>query len=463
MSTETALCWLRRDLRLQDHAALYSALIKHPRTLCVFVFDRGILEHLPRHDRRVDFIWHSLQVLKQQLQQRGSDLLVAMGHPQEEICRLAARHQAVAVYAASDVEPQAISRDQQVAQALQQQGCRLELVQDQVIFARDAILSKAGTPYTVFTPYKQAWLARLTSADWQPYPSETLLHKLCPIAPQTLPSLEEIGFMPTDLCSLGWQPGEFAAQTLLQRFADRLDRYHEERDFPAVDGTSRLSPHLRFGTVSVRQAVALTTSRPSPGASTWLNELIWREFYQQLLWHFPHVVEQSFRPQYRHLAFGNRQDWFEAWCEGRTGYPLVDAAMRQLRQTGWMHNRLRMLVASFLVKDLLVDWRWGEQFFAEHLLDYELASNNGGWQWAASTGCDAQPWFRIFNPVTQSKKFDPQGRFIRQFVPELTGMSDRDIHAPWQAGEKLRHGDYPPPLIDHAVQRAAALALFGQT
>ncbi|MBV8048451.1 MAG: FAD-binding domain-containing protein, partial [Paludibacterium sp.] len=264
----------------------------------------------------------------------------------------------------------------------------------------------------------------------------------------------------TDLEPLGWFAEEDDAQHALAVFATRIDQYHQQRDFPALNGTSRLSPHLRFGTLSIRAAIALASETSGPGASAWLNELIWREFYQQLLWHFPHAAETSFRSAYRQLPFPNRQDWFDAWREGRTGYPLVDAAMRQLRQTGWMHNRLRMVTASFLVKDLLIDWRWGERHFARWLMDFDLAANNGGWQWAASTGCDAQPWFRIFNPVTQSKRFDPDGQFIRQFVPELAPCSNKDIHAPW-----LSHrlpGHYPPPLVDHARQREEALTLFQQ-
>lgn len=462
-----ALCWLRRDLRLHDNAALLHALRAHPRVVCAFVFDRDILDALPAQDRRVEFIWRAVGTLKQRLQALGSDLLVGHGHAREEVVRLAHRHGAGHVYCAEDYEPAARLRDQAVAEALATAGVRLHAVQDQVIFARDRILTRGGLPYSVFTPYKNAWLAALTPEDWQPYDSTARLpQQLLPLPACALPTLESLGFAHTDVSTLGdWaQPEHGRAQ--LEAFGAQIAHYQTLRDQPALEATSRLSVHLRFGTISVRETVALATAHRGPGATTWLNELIWREFYQQLLWHAPRVERESFRPQYRTLAFENREDWFEAWCEGRTGYPLVDAAMRQLRATGWMHNRLRMLVASFLVKDLLIDWRRGERHFARWLLDYDLAANNGGWQWAASTGCDAQPWFRIFNPVTQSRRFDPDGTFIRRYVPELAGFSARDIHAPWLAKTLppgFRPGaDYPPPLVDHALQREKALALFGR-
>jgi len=254
---------------------------------------------------------------------------------------------------------------------------------------------------------------------------------------------------------------------LLQRFARKLPHYKTLRDYPGEAGVSGLSVHLRFGTISIREAVTLALSQQNEGAECWLNELIWREFYQQLLWHFPNVAGESFKPEYRQLQFPGETAWFEAWCEGRTGYPIVDAAMRQLNQTGYMHNRLRMIVASFLVKDLLIDWRRGEAYFAAKLMDFDLAANNGGWQWAASTGCDAQPYFRIFNPVTQSEKFDPEGRFIRRYLPELAALDNKAIHAPWQAKQLpagFRLGtDYPVPIVDHAVQRERALQLFGKS
>jgi deoxyribodipyrimidine photo-lyase len=454
---------MRRDLRLHDNAALYHALAAHAHVLCVFVFDPQILDPLPPQDRRVAFIWRQIEGLKQALIARGSDLCVRHGRPQEVIPHLAAELTANDVYCAEDYEPAAMQRDAAVTAALAAIGCRLQTVQDQVIFARDRLLTHSRQPYSVFTPYKNAWLAALTPDDWQPYGSEALLsERLLPCPPTEQPRLAALGFAMTDLDTLGIGSGPDNGRAQLARFAAHIDRYDEQRDFPALDATSHLSVHLRFGTVSVREAVAFAATRASNGAAAWRNELIWREFYQQLLWHAPYIESESFRPQYRQLAFENRRDWFDAWCTGRTGFPLIDAAMRQLLQTGWMHNRLRMIVASFLVKDLLIDWRWGEQHFARWLLDYDLAANNGGWQWAASTGCDAQPWFRIFNPLTQSRRFDPDGDFIRRYLPELAGLSAAKIHAPTQAAAAMHANDYPAPIVDHAQQRQKALALFGR-
>jgi deoxyribodipyrimidine photo-lyase len=462
MKTDTALCWLRRDLRLNDNAALEQATRHHQRVVCVFVFDQQILAPLPRRDRRVEFIWHAVRELKQRLQAMGSDLLVLQGQASEQICSLARQLSADCIIAAEDYEPAARQRDQQVAEQLATQGQRLILVKDQVIFAKDDILTKSGTPYSVFTPYKRAWLARLTPSSWIACQSQTGSLAKLPATP--LPPLAEIGFDSSDLMQLDLPVGEAGGQQLLQEFTARLDLYQQQRDFPELDSTSRLSPHLRFGTISIRAAVALAAERGGAGADCWLSELVWREFYQQLLWHYPRIAGESFKLHYRDLPYDNRQDWFDAWSQGQTGYPLIDAAMRQLNQTGWMHNRLRMICASFLVKDLLIDWRWGEQYFAQQLLDFDLAANNGGWQWAASTGCDAQPYFRIFNPITQSERFDAEGKFIRRYLPELAGFGKRDIHAPWLARTLPlgfhRGQDYPEPIVDHAVQRERALKLF---
>jgi deoxyribodipyrimidine photo-lyase len=464
MLTDTALCWLRRDLRLFDHAALYQATRNHARVACVFIFDQMILESLPRTDRRVEFIWHALKEIKQTLQAQGSDLLVLHGWVPEQLTAVVQQLKIHTVYAAEDYEPAARSRDAAVAEHLATLGCQLELIKDQVIFARDEILSQTRTPYSVFTPYKNAWLARMSPPDWIPYASQEQLTQLLPLAPTPMPTLAEIGFLPSDLKQQGVALGESGGQQLLTEFAAQIDGYQQQRDFPALDASSHLSPHLRFGTISIRSAVALASERHGAGAACWLSELIWREFYQQLLWHHPRVEGESFKLHYRDLPYQNNQQWFAAWRDGQTGFPLVDAAMRQLAQTGWMHNRLRMISASFLVKDLLIDWRWGEQYFAEQLLDFDLAANNGGWQWAASTGCDAQPYFRIFNPVSQSQRFDPDGHFIRHYVPELHNLSDKAIHAPWLArslpAEFTLGKDYPMPLVEHALQRQKALDLY---
>lgn len=462
----TALVWLRRDLRLDDHAALSIALQNHARVIPVFVFDRTILDPLPRNDRRIPFILDCLRQLKTELQTAGSDVVIRYGDPREIIPQLACEFGAAAVHANRDYEPSALARDAAVSAALHQDGIDWFDHKDQVIFERDEVLTQAGTPFGVFTPYWRRWQSRFSPADAAEYPVEPFRRRLARLAPQPLPSAAEIGFddQPSPVPA-----GMHGTAARFDDFARRIDRYHETRDLPALEGTSGLGPHLRFGTISVRKLVRLALDHDSEGARCWLKELGWREFYQQLLWHRPTLVAHAFRPEFDTLPFPNRQDWFAAWCEGQTGFPLVDAGMRELYQTGQMHNRLRMVAASFLIKDLLVDWRWGERHFARLLLDFELASNSGGWQWAASVGCDAQPWFRIFNPVSQSQRFDPDGDYIRRFCPELAGLSAQAIHAPWLASPQelgkagiVLGRDYPLPIIDHAIQRKAALALFRQ-
>jgi deoxyribodipyrimidine photo-lyase len=321
----------------------------------------------------------------------------------------------------------------------------------------------------VFTPYKIAWLKKLEGAQLQPYAAENYFDRLAKPAALPMPSLSALGFANTNLKQLGIVTGMSGAAKLLHDFEQRIDAYAATRDFPALDGPSRLSVHLRFGTVSIRTLASLAHSRASLGAAVWLSELIWRDFYFAILLHHPHVVTLAFRPEYDALEFENRDDHFAAWCAGRTGYPLVDAAMHQINRTGCMHNRLRMVTASFLVKDLGIDWRRGEKYFADNLNDFDLAANNGGWQWAASTGCDAQPYFRIFNPVTQSEKFDPEGKFIRSFLPQLARVPDRFVHAPWKmdASEAQKAGcvvgrDYPSPIVDHAVAREKTLQRYAK-
>ena len=467
MQTRASLVWFRRDLRLDDHAALYHALKVSDAVYCAFVFDRTILDPLPRADRRVAFILESVRELDAALRAKGGVLLCLTGDPRDEIPRLASRLGVQTVWTNRDYEPAAIARDTQVAERLAAQGIGFETAKDQVIFEQDEVLTADGRPFSVFTPYQRAWRKRLTPFYLRPYPVQRYLDRLARTDGDSLPTLAALGFDTVNVSRL--QPGMSGAEALLADFSHRIDRYHEARDYPAVKGPSYLSVHLRFGTVSIRQLAGFAEHLGNAGADTWLNELIWRDFYQQILWHHPRVVDHAFKPVFDALVFENRQDWFAAWCEGRTGYPLVDAAMRQLNQSGYMHNRLRMVTASFLVKDLLIDWRWGERYFAEKLIDYDLAANNGGWQWAAGTGCDAQPYFRIFNPVSQSEKFDPKGAFIRRYVPELADLPDRAIHAPWQASPielsaaGIRLGDhYPAPLVDHAIQRERALAMFNR-
>jgi len=464
----SSLCWFRRDLRSEDHAALYAALKASDRVSCVFVFDTEILDKLPdRRDRRVEFIRASVEELRRALEALGGGLIVLHGPARTEIPRLASELGVDAVFANHDYDPAAVARDETVADALTRTGVAWLTRKDHVLFEKDEVLTQAGRPYTVFTPYKNAWLKKLDAFFLKGYPIAKYRSRLAPGRAGRVPGLADIGFEKTNLAELGVPTGMSGAKRLFADFRRRMDRYHERRDFPALKGPSYLSVHLRFGTLSVREAARAAWLSRSRGAAVWLSELIWRDFYQMILHHFPQVVKRAFRPEFDSLAFPNDRKLFRAWCEARTGYPLVDAAMRQINQTGYMHNRLRMVTASFLVKDLLIDWRWGERYFAEHLIDFDLAANNGGWQWAASTGCDAQPYFRIFNPVTQSRKFDPDGKFIRRYLPELTGCDDRHIHAPWlmtpeqqqKAGVVIGH-DYPAPVVDHDVQRKLALALY---
>jgi deoxyribodipyrimidine photo-lyase len=462
--TTSALHWFRRDLRLTDNKALAAALGTFDRVHCVFVFDTEILDALVRRaDRRVEFILHSVEELAAALEKQGGSLIVLHGAASEEIPRLARQLQVECVFANRDYEPSTIARDAKVDQALSGDGIAFIRVKDQVIFEQDEILSGEGRPYAVFGAYRKAWLKRLPDADLEPAASADGRGRLAPRLRDSpgLPTLSVLGFEPTNLLQVGVEPGGTGAERALQAFLPRMPAYRQARDQPALNGGSHLSVHLRFGTIPIRRLVNEALREGSDGARTWLDELIWRDFYFSILYLFPHVAGSAFRRELEHLAFTNRQDRFDAWCQGLTGYPLVDAGMRQLNQTGFMHNRLRMVTASFLVKDLQVDWRWGERYFAAQLNDYDLAANNGGWQWSASTGNDAQPWFRIFNPVLQSKRFDADGGFIRRYVPELAACDPASIHEPWKAKQStLGTGGYPPPIVDHLEARQATLRMF---
>lgn len=461
----SALVWFRCDLRSEDHAALYHALRAAQKVYCVFIFDTDILAALPdRKDRRVEFIHQSVLALDAGLHElslraggQGSGLIVRHGAAQDCIPELARQLGVQKVFTNRDYEPTAIARDQSVAASLDIMGIGFADFKDQVIFETHEVLTQAGRPYSVFTPYKNAWLKKVDDFQLKSYPVEKYAARLaCKPPAESIPSLAQIGFESGTWDSLPMPAGSNGAQTLLDDFAPRVARYKMARDFPAVKGVSYLSVHIRFGTVSVRKLARFALQQNNEGAATWLSELIWREFYQAILYHFPHVVNRSFQRACDRIVWDNNPEYFTAWCEGRTGYPIVDAAMRQLNQTGYMHNRLRMITASFLCKDLGINWREGEKYFADKLNDYDLASNNGGWQWAASTGCDAQPWFRIFNPVTQSRKFDPEGKFIRRYVPELKQLSDKTIHEPWSMA-----GVYLPPIVDHAQARERTLLRYG--
>ncbi len=463
---DTALFWFRRDLRDGDNAGLYYALKSARRVHCAFVFDRAILDRLPsRRDRRVTFLWDSVGALAAALRARGGGLTVLHGNAREEIPALARRLGAQAVFTNEDYEPPARERDAAVERSLEAAGIRFHRAKDTVVFEKDEILTQAGGKFVVFTPYKRAWLAKVDDFYLKPYPVAKHAASLAPgPGPEGLPPLGALGF---ERAEVAVAPGMAGARALFEDFGARMKDYQAARDFPGVKGVSYLSVHNRFGTISIRELAAAARERTGDGPATWLSELVWRDFYFQILWHHPHAATGSFRREYDAIRWPGADEHFDAWCEARTGYPLVDAAMRQLNATGYMHNRLRMVVASFLVKDLLVDWRRGEAYFADRLLDFDLAANNGGWQWAASTGCDAQPYFRIFNPVSQSERFDPQGKFIRRYLPELAKVPDRWIHAPWtmppleqQAAGFAVGRDYPAPIVDHAAQRERALALY---
>lgn len=480
-----ALMWFRRDLRVRDNAALAHALRSGQPVHCVFVLDRAILDALPRADRRVEFIRESLVQLDADLRALAGDpaagLIVRHAAAAEEVPRLARRLGVSRVFANRDDEPEALARDARVREALERDGIAFADFKDHMVFGRRELLTRTGGAYTVFTPYRNAWLARLTPADLEPFDAAPHGAALAPRPPpwdMPVPSLADIGFERTNLGGTGVLAGADGAARTLAAFTAHIDRYDRDRDFPALQGTSGLSVHLRFGTVSIRELVREAHRRAalgSRGAAVWLDELAWRDFYLQILANFPRIAgpdgeRRSFRPEYDAIAWeqGEQADAnFAAWCEGRTGYPLVDAAMRQLNTTGFMHNRLRMVTASFLVKHLGIDWRRGEAYFARQLNDYDLAANNGGWQWAASTGCDAQPWFRIFNPVLQAQRFDPQGRFIAHWLPQLAALPPGALHAPWTAPplELAAAGvtlgkDYPAPVVDHASARERTLQRY---
>ncbi|MBX2845112.1 MAG: DNA photolyase family protein [Saprospiraceae bacterium] len=425
---KVAVFWFRRDLRLHDNHGLSEALKGEYPVLPIFIFDPKILDKLEdKDDARVQFIHELLQKIQAQLQPLGKGLKVLHNNPEEAFEVLASEFDIQAIYTNRDYEPYALERDQAIRQWLEAKGGTFHTFKDHVLFEQNEVTKADGNPYVVFTPYSRKWKAQVDATTFQKYDSKQHLNQLLDVETSIL-SIEDIGFTKSAIVV----PDYSLANDLIQR-------YQDQRNLPAVEGTSRLSPHLRFGSISIRE-VARETSKHS---ESFLKELIWRDFYAQILWHFPHVAGNSFRAKYEGIEWRNNEEEFEKWCTGSTGFPIVDAGMRQLNATGWMHNRVRMIVASFLCKDLLIDWRWGEAYFARKLLDFDLASNNGGWQWASGSGTDAAPYFRVFNPESQQKKFDPKGEYIRKWIPEI---------------ESLRQ--YPPPMVDHKAARLRCLEVY---
>jgi deoxyribodipyrimidine photo-lyase len=423
INSSSTLFWFRRDLRLQDNAGLYHALKENKEVVPIFIFDTSILNNLKDNtDRRVEFIHHSLTLLQHQLVALGSSLLVFHGNPLDIFKTLKPK----AVYTNHDYEPYARKRDEDVKTILSKNQIEFKTFKDLVIFEKGEVTKEDGKPYTIFTPYSRKWKSLLTPANLKSYPTEKYFNSFKKINEVPLPALKEIGFEKTGL--------PFPERIIKQNI---VEKYDQQRNFPAMEGTTRLSVHLRFGTISIRKLAQVAQQKNE----TWLNELIWRDFYQMILWHFPRV-EHAFKPSYDHIQWVNNETDYKAWCEGKTGYPIVDAGMRELNATGFMHNRVRMIVASFLTKHLLIDWRWGEAYFADKLLDFDLAANNGGWQWAAGSGCDAAPYFRVFNPTLQTEKFDPKFEYIKKWVPEF--------------GTK----EYPKPIVDHAYARERVLKVY---
>ncbi len=428
MEKKINIFWLRRDLRLEDNTGLHFALQEKWPVLLLFIFDTTILQELAdKADRRVLFIYRQLEKIQQQVQAAGSSLLVVQGEPLPVFKELLKTYPLQAVFTNRDYEPYARERDARIEKLLREKGVAFSTYKDQVIFEMNEVVKDDGKPYTVFTPYYRKWRSRLDDSALRSFKKEQLAKLYQANFP--FPSLKEIGFEEGDVSF----PSSKVDTGLLRH-------YDRQRDFPSLKGTSQLGVHLRFGTISIRQLV----SEAAALNETYVKELVWREFFQMILWHFPQVVAQSFKPAYDNIQWRNNETEFAAWCNGMTGYPIVDAGMRELNATGYMHNRVRMITASFLVKHLLIDWRWGEAYFAEKLLDYDLAANNGGWQWAAGSGCDAAPYFRIFNPELQTKKFDPERKYIKQWVPEFA-----------TAG-------YPSPIVEHEFARKRCMEVYGQ-
>lgn len=433
MNSPINIFWFRRDLRLHDNAGLFYALKDGNPVLPVFIFDKEILDQLEdKADKRVAFIHAALLEMQQQLMKLNSSLEVYYGTPAAIFSDLIQNYKVEKVFTNHDYEPYAKKRDEQVSKFLQNNQVSFHTYKDQVIFEKNEVLKDNGDPYTVFTPYSRKWKSSLTDFFLSSYPAEKYFKNFYNQPPKSIPALKDIGFEQADY--------PFPSKELKDEI---IKKYGQTRDFPGVEnGTSRLGVHLRFGTVSTREIARLAKSLNE----TYLNELIWREFYQMILWHYPKVGEgHAFKPEFENIKWRNNEEEFAKWCEGMTGYPIVDAGIRELNATGFMHNRVRMVAASFLIKHLLIDWRWGEAYFAKKLLDYDLASNNGGWQWVSGSGCDAAPYFRVFNPSLQAIKFDKGLSYIKKWIPELNDFA------------------YPQPMVDHEFARKRVLEVFNRT
>lgn len=425
---EVTIFWFRRDLRLSDNAGLFHALKNNKTVLPIFIFDTDILSRLEnKEDKRVEFIHLALQEIQKQLLELGSSLCVLHGNVEAVFAKLFETHSVKNIYTNNDYEPSAIERDNNIEALSKKQNIPFYSFKDQVVFEKSEITKDDGLCYTIFTPYMKKWKSKLNDSHIKPFVTKNYFSNFIRIKPFHFPSLKEIGFKSSGM--------KFSAPSLNEKI---VSNYHESRNFPAVEGTSRLSVHLRFGTISIRHLVSKAKSLNDQ----WLNELIWREFYMMILYHFPHVVNGAFKKRYDRIPWRNNEAEFEAWCKGETGYPIVDAGMRELNTTGFMHNRVRMIVASFLVKHLLIDWSWGEAYFAEKLMDFDLSANNGGWQWAASSGCDAAPYFRVFSPEAQTIRFDPKMQYIRKWVPDFEELT------------------YPQPIVDHKFARERVLNTY---
>ena len=422
------LFWFRRDLRIGDNVGLYNALNSGKKVLPVFVFDKNILKKIPKSDARIDFIYKNLQKMQFEFYKYGSSMLVAKVNPIELIPKLCEKYKIESVYTNEDYEPYARKRDLEVSEKLSNNGVKFKSFKDQVIFAPKEVLKKDGTPYKVYTPFSKLWISKLESEDIKEYSTINLLNNLHKIPLPNIPTLEEIGFIKSEI-----KPIEPTYSS------DLIDKYDSVRNYPSINGTSRIGVHLRFGTISIRKMVSKAKKSV---INTFLKELIWREFFMHILWHFPKTIHSSFKPQYDKIVWINNEIDYKRWCDGMSGFPLVDAGMRELNKTGFMHNRVRMLTGSFLCKHLLIDWRWGEAYFAEKLLDYEQSSNVGNWQWVAGCGVDAAPYFRVFNPTEQVKKFDKKHEYIRKWVPEYESP------------------EYPEPIIDHKFARSRCLDTY---